>query len=157
RLPDAARGARLHPRGDPHHCLEVRPRPGHQHRAGLRRLFASQAQPARFTCSDRDRALSRLQAERAIVRAAWSGFGLRGRLTLLIGALVLIAFGVVFVFVRAEMADESHVIKREEAREQRSGSEAERGERQTIAPISDAQEEVEKTFLIVGGIALVTA
>jgi two-component system OmpR family sensor kinase len=92
------------------------------------------------------------------VRAAWTGLGLRARLTLSIGALVLIAFGVVFVFVRAEMADESHVINREEAREHRApvgGADAD--ESQRISPISDAQEEVERTFLIVGGIALVAA
>jgi two-component system, OmpR family, sensor kinase len=92
------------------------------------------------------------------VRAAWTGLGLRARLALSIGALVLIAFGVVFVFVRAEMADESQVINREEAREHRAptgGADAD--ESQRISPISDAQEEVERTFLIVGGIALVAA
>jgi two-component system, OmpR family, sensor kinase len=92
------------------------------------------------------------------VRAAWTGLGLRGRLTVSIGALVLIAFGVVFVFVRAEMADESHVINHEETRERsapvRGGD---KGESPTISSISDAQEEVERTFLIVGGIALAAA
>ncbi len=92
------------------------------------------------------------------MRTAWTGIGLRARLALSIGALVLIAFGVVFVFVRAEMADESHVINREEAHEHRApGSGAETDEGQGISPISDAQEEVERTFLIVGGIALVAA
>jgi two-component system, OmpR family, sensor kinase len=88
------------------------------------------------------------------VRAAWTGLGLRARLTLSIGALVLIAFGVVFVFVRGEMADESHVINREEVREHRAAG---ADEIERISPISDAQEEVERTFLIVGGIALVAA
>jgi signal transduction histidine kinase len=83
---------------------------------------------------------------------------LRARLALSIGALVLISFGVVFVFVRGEMADESHVISREEAREHHAaGAGAETDESQRISPISDAQEEVERTFLIVGGIALVAA
>jgi signal transduction histidine kinase len=92
------------------------------------------------------------------MRAAWTGLGLRARLALSIGALVLIAFGVVFVFVRAEMADESQVINREEAREHRApGAGADADEGQKISPISDAQEEVERTFLIVGGIALVAA
>jgi two-component system, OmpR family, sensor kinase len=92
------------------------------------------------------------------VRALWAGLGLRARLTLAIGALVLIAFGVVFLFVRGEMADESHVIHREEAREKSAaGTGAETSESQRISPISDAQEEVERTFLIVGGMTLVAA
>jgi two-component system, OmpR family, sensor kinase len=92
------------------------------------------------------------------MRAAWAGLGLRGRLTLLIGALVLVAFGVVFAFVRGEMADESNIIKREEAREHRAASGGARAEEsQKISPISDAQEEVERTFLIAGGAALVAA
>ena len=92
------------------------------------------------------------------MRAAWRGLGLRGRLSLSIGALLLIAFGAVFAFVRGEMADESHIINREEVREHRAASAGtDRGESQRISPISDAQEEVERTFLIVGGIALVAA
>lgn len=92
------------------------------------------------------------------MRAAWRELGLRARLTLSIGALVLIAFGVVFAFVRGEMADEAHIIHREEAREHRAaGAGPEAGESQRISPISDAQEEVERTFLIVGAIALVAA
>lgn len=92
------------------------------------------------------------------MRAAWNELGLRARLTLSIGALVLVAFGLVFLFVRGEMADESHIIHREEAREHRAaGTGTEVGEGQRISPISDAQEEVERTFLIVGGIALVAA
>jgi signal transduction histidine kinase len=90
------------------------------------------------------------------VPAAWTKLGLRARLTLLIGALVLVAFGVVFVAVRGEMADESHVIDREEVREQTAPA-AEKGESPSISPISDAQEEVERTFLLVGGIALAAA
>jgi two-component system, OmpR family, sensor kinase len=92
------------------------------------------------------------------MRAAWTGLGFRGRLTLSIGALVLVAFGAVFVFVRGEMADESQIINSEEVQEHRApGAGAKADERQTISPISDAQEEVERTFLVVGAIALVTA
>lgn len=92
------------------------------------------------------------------MRAAWKELGLRARLTLSIGVLVLIAFGVVFAFVRGEMANESHVINREEAREHRTGGGgSDLDESQRISPISDAQEEVERTFFIVGGIALVAA
>ncbi|MGN6815509.1 MAG: sensor histidine kinase [Solirubrobacterales bacterium] len=92
------------------------------------------------------------------MRAAWTALGLRARLALSIGALVLIAFGAVFVFVRGEMADESHIIGHEERREHRAaGSGAEADGSQRISPISDAQEEVERTFFIVGGIALVAA
>jgi signal transduction histidine kinase len=56
------------------------------------------------------------------------------------------------------MADESHVIDREEAREHpaaSAGNIADEGER--ITPISEAQDEVERTFFIVGGIALAAA
>jgi len=93
------------------------------------------------------------------VRAAWRELGLRGRLALSIGALVLIAFGLVFAFVHSEMADESHVINREEGREHgvpAPGGDDE-GEGSPISPISDAQEEVERTFLLVGGMALAAA
>lgn len=92
------------------------------------------------------------------MRAAWRELGLRGRLALSIGALVLVAFGLVFVFVHSEMANESHVINREEAREHGgpSGDDDEDSESE-ISPISDAQEEVERTFFLVGGMALVAA
>lgn len=92
------------------------------------------------------------------MRAVWRRLGLRGRLALSIGALVLLAFGGVFVAVRSEMADESHVIDREESREHnlpRTSGEA--GDGPSISPISDAQAEVEQTFLVVGGIALAAA
>jgi two-component system, OmpR family, sensor kinase len=82
---------------------------------------------------------------------------LRGRLTLLIGTLVVVVFGVVFVFVRGEMGDESHVIHHEEAREHLPATAPRAAEGERISPISDAQEEVERTFLLVGGIALVAA
>lgn len=85
--------------------------------------------------------------------------GLRGRLALSIGAIVVLAFAIVFVAVRAEMANESSVIRREEGREHgpSAASDGERGEGPSISPISDAQSDVEKTFLIVGGATLVAA
>ena len=92
------------------------------------------------------------------MRAAWTGLGLRARLALSIGALVLVAFGVVFAAVRGEMADESHVINREEAREHGGQPPSgEEGEGPEISPISDAQEEVEQTFFLIGGLALAAA
>jgi two-component system OmpR family sensor kinase len=91
------------------------------------------------------------------VRAVWTGLGLRARLALSIGALVLVAFGAVFVFVRAEMTDESHVINREETREHHAVGSGAAVDESRISPISDAQDEVERTFLVVGGIALVAA
>lgn len=93
------------------------------------------------------------------MRGAWAGLGLRARLAISIGIIVLAAFAVVFVFVRGEMADESGVIGHEEKREHsgqtRTGSD--RGEGSAISPIKDAQSEVERTFLIVGALTLVAA
>ncbi|HEY5053116.1 MAG TPA: ATP-binding protein [Solirubrobacterales bacterium] len=93
------------------------------------------------------------------MRTRWSRLGLRGRLALSIGAIVVIAFAVVLVAVRAQMAHESNVIKHEEAREQSEpgASERESKEGSAISPIADAQSDVEKTFLVVGGAALVAA
>ncbi len=86
----------------------------------------------------------------------WSRLGLRGRLALSIGAIVVLAFGAVFVAVRAQMARESRVIEREEARD--VGSADRPGEAgSAISPISDAQSDVEKTFLAVGGASLLLA
>ena len=97
-------------------------------------------------------------SERAM-SSAWARLGLRGRLALSIGAIVVLAFAVVFVAVRAQMAHESSVIKREEARERASPRRrrAEPGEGSAISPIEDAQSDVEKTFLMVGGATLVAA
>jgi signal transduction histidine kinase len=93
------------------------------------------------------------------VRDAWAGLGLRARLAISIGVIVLAAFALVFLFVRAEMADESKVIGHEEAREHsdrpRSASEPREGS--AISSIGDAQEEVERTFLIVGALSLAAA
>lgn len=93
------------------------------------------------------------------MRTRWSKLGLRGRLALSIGAIVVLAFAIVLVAVRAQMAHESSVIRHEEAREQSepgaSGRESKEGS--AISPIEDAQSDVEKTFLVVGGAALAAA
>ena len=86
--------------------------------------------------------------------SAWSKLGLRGRLAISIGAIVVLAFGAVFVVVRAQMANESAVIHREEAKEPSDG-ESRGGSH--VSPISDAQSDVEKTFFLVGGAALIAA
>jgi two-component system, OmpR family, sensor kinase len=92
------------------------------------------------------------------MRRAWARLGLRGRLALSIAAIVVAAFAVVFVAVRAEMAHESSVIKREESREQSEpGARAEPGEGSGISPIEDAQSDAEKALLVAGGAALVAA
>ncbi len=93
------------------------------------------------------------------MRRGWARLGLRGRLALSIGAIVVAAFATVFVAVRAQMADEASVIHREEGREggppPASGGEPDEGP--SISPIKDAQSDVEKTFLLVGGATLVAA
>ena len=91
------------------------------------------------------------------MRRAWDRLGLRGRLALSIGAIVVAAYGVVFVAVRAQMAHESSVIKREERKEsERVGPSAAR-EGDEVSPIEDAQSDVEKTFFLLGGVSLVAA
>jgi len=93
------------------------------------------------------------------MKRGWDSLGLRGRLALSIGAIVIVAFAIVFVAVRAEMAHESSVISREEGHEHgppaTSGGEG--GEHPSISPISDAQSDVEKTFFLVGGATLIAA
>jgi signal transduction histidine kinase len=86
--------------------------------------------------------------------SAWSKLGLRGRLAISIGAIVVVAFGAVFVVVRAQMANESSVIRREEAKEPSDGK-GEGGSH--FSPIKDAQSDVEKTFFFVGGATLLAA
>jgi len=86
--------------------------------------------------------------------SAWSKLGLRGRLAISIAAIVVFAFGAVFVVVRAQMANESAVIRQEEAKEPSDGA----GENSSrVSPIRDAQSDVEKTFFFVGGAALLAA
>jgi len=91
--------------------------------------------------------------------SAWRRLGLRGRLALSIGTIVVLAFAVVFVAVRAQMSNESALIKREEAREsgKPGASTNESDEGSSIAPIEDAQSNVEKTFLVIGGASLAAA
>jgi signal transduction histidine kinase len=93
------------------------------------------------------------------MRRSWERLGLRGRLALSIGTIVILAFALVFAAVRAQMANESAVIKREEGHERRLPEAAggEPRERPTISPIGDAQSDVEKTFFLVGGATLVAA
>jgi two-component system OmpR family sensor kinase len=88
--------------------------------------------------------------------SAWRRLGLRGRLALSIGTIVVLAFAVVFVAVRAQMSHESAVIRREEAIEP-AKSEPAAGDGSSASPIEDAHSDVEKTFLAVGGVTLVAA
>jgi signal transduction histidine kinase len=93
------------------------------------------------------------------MREAWSRLGLRGRLALSIAAIVLAAFATVYVVVRHEMRDERATIKREEHREA-GGAPAQttldRGEN-PLSPVEEAQSEVQRTFLLAGGLALAAA
>ena len=93
------------------------------------------------------------------MRAAWRSLGLRGRLALSIGTIVVFAFAFVFVAVRAEMAHESNVIKREEGNETGhpgpAGGEPREGS--SVSPIADAQSDAEKALLLAGGAALLAA
>jgi two-component system OmpR family sensor kinase len=93
------------------------------------------------------------------MRGRWERLGLRGRLALSFGAIVVVAFGIVFITVRAQMSHEATVIHREEAQEAEEPG-ATRGERQessSESPIEEAQHDVEKTFLLVGALALVAS
>jgi two-component system, OmpR family, sensor kinase len=67
------------------------------------------------------------------VRQVWSRLGLRTRLALSVGAIILAAFATVFVAAHVELRDEQGPVRRE------------------------AQAEVEQTVLIAGGIALAAA
>jgi len=93
------------------------------------------------------------------MKARWERLGLRGRLALSFGAIVVLAFAVVFVTVRAQMSHERAVINREEGREahEPGATSGERHEADGESPIEDAQSDVEKTFLLVGAVALVAA
>jgi two-component system, OmpR family, sensor kinase len=91
------------------------------------------------------------------LRSRWERLGLRGRLTLSFGAIVVVAFGLVFVTVRAQMSHEHAAINREEEREAHEPG-ATPGERDDSgSPVEEAQHDVEKTFLLFGGIALLAA
>ena len=93
------------------------------------------------------------------MKARWERLGLRGRLALSFGAIVVAAFAVVFVTVRAQMSHEQTVINREEEREahESGATPGERHDGDGESPIEDAQSDVEKTFLLVGAAALVAA
>jgi two-component system OmpR family sensor kinase len=91
------------------------------------------------------------------VRAAWSRLGIRGRLAISIGTIVILAFATVFVAVRAQMSHESAVIRSEEVREATAPNAGpERGEG-SASPIADAHSDVEKTLFLAGGVTLVLA
>lgn len=89
----------------------------------------------------------------------WSRLGLRGRLAISIGSIVILAFAAVFVAVRVQMSRESSVIQREEAHEsdESGGATGERNGGASATPIEDAHEDVEQTLFVVGGVALVAA
>jgi signal transduction histidine kinase len=91
--------------------------------------------------------------------SAWAKLGLRGRLALSIGAIVVLAFAVVFAVVEAQMAHESNVIKREESKETGTPrtSTREHDAGSSLSPIEDAQSDDEKTFILVGGATLLAA
>ncbi|MDX6653429.1 MAG: two-component system, OmpR family, sensor kinase [Solirubrobacterales bacterium] len=91
------------------------------------------------------------------MRARWEQLGLRGRLALSFGAIVIVAFGIVFVTVRAQMSHEATVIHREEAKESHEPGAAPSERHDAVSPIEDAQSDVEKTFLVVGAAALLAA
>jgi two-component system, OmpR family, sensor kinase len=91
------------------------------------------------------------------VRARWEHLGLRGRLTLSFGAIVVVAFAIVFVTVRAQMSHEVAVIHREESHEGHEPGAPAGAHDDTESPIEDAQSDVEKTFLLVGAVALIAA
>jgi signal transduction histidine kinase len=93
------------------------------------------------------------------MRARWERLGLRGRLALSFGAIVVLAFAAVFVTVHVQMSHEHSVINREEEREARKpgATAGERREGDGDSPIEDAQSDVQQTFLLVGGAALVAA
>jgi two-component system OmpR family sensor kinase len=91
------------------------------------------------------------------MRERWSRLGLRGRLAISIAAIVLVAFAIVFVAVRHEMANESGLIKREEHREAKGLPATTDGGSSALASVEDAQSEVERTFALVGALALAAA
>ncbi len=93
------------------------------------------------------------------MRARWERLGLRGRLALSFAAIVIVSFGLVFVTVRAQMSHERTVINKEEGREahEPGATAGERHDSDGESPIEEAQHDVEKTFLLVGAVALAAA
>jgi two-component system OmpR family sensor kinase len=91
------------------------------------------------------------------MRGRWERLGLRGRLALSFGAIVIVAFAIVFVAVRAQMSHEQTVIGQEEEREAHEPGATRDRHDNSESPIEDAQSDVEQTFLVVGAAALVAA
>jgi signal transduction histidine kinase len=91
------------------------------------------------------------------MRARWERLGLRGRLTLSFGAIIIVAFALVYVAVRAQLSHEQTVVHREEAREARESGEGTKPRDDSESPVEDSLEDVEHTFLLVGAAALVAA
>jgi signal transduction histidine kinase len=89
------------------------------------------------------------------MRSAWRRLGLRERLALSIGAIVLAVCAVLFVAVRHEMNDLSTAIMREEAEEgSLSASGTEESNAEHLTAIEDAQDDMESTFLIATALTL---
>ncbi len=89
------------------------------------------------------------------MRSAWGRLGLRGRLALSIGGIVLAICAVFFVAARHEMSELSGVILQEEVEEGIPlGSEAVRSKEAHLEPIEDAQDDMERTFLIAAALTL---
>ncbi len=91
------------------------------------------------------------------MKSAWRRLGLRGRLAISIGTIVVGAFALVFVAVRIQMSRESAAIQREEAHEARPGSDKGGEVERSASPIEDAHSDVEETLVLAGGIALAAA
>jgi signal transduction histidine kinase len=88
-------------------------------------------------------------------RGTWGRLGLRGRLALSIGGIVLAICAVFFVAARHELSELSGVIRQEEVEEDpRSESEAVRDQEPHLEPIQDAQDDMEKTFLVAAALTL---
>ncbi len=89
------------------------------------------------------------------MRSAWGRLGLRGRLALSIGGIVLLVCSALFVTVRYEMDQESAAILREEAEEDGlSPSEVSPQEIEHFAAIEDAQGDTERAFLVAATLTL---
>jgi len=89
------------------------------------------------------------------MRGAWGRIGLRGRLALSIGGIVLLACSALFVAVRYEMDQESAAILREEAEEDGlSPSEVSPQEIEHFAAIESAQADTERAFLLAAALTL---
>jgi two-component system, OmpR family, sensor kinase len=82
--------------------------------------------------------------------------GIRGRLTLSIAAILLVAYGVTFFAVSRQMDHESAAIRAEESREAalRGGEARAEPRAAQISSIRDAHDDVSRTLLLVGGVTL---